>query len=112
MYILGSTSLCCEDGDLREGPSRARSRVLSQGAALGHRGAAPVCRGSAWAAEATAAWHPVARPRCAWLTSLQFSELEKWMRSSLYISWVLMMSLYSFWLRSSGLMPLARRNSW
>lgn len=45
-------------------------------------------------------------------TSLQFSEFEKWMRSSLYISCVLMMSLYSFWLRSSGLMPLALRNSW
>lgn len=46
------------------------------------------------------------------LTSLQFSDLEKWTRSSLYISWVLMTSLYSFWLRSSGLMPLALRNSW
>jgi len=46
------------------------------------------------------------------LTSLQLSEFEKWMRSSLYISCVLMMSLYSFWLRSSGLIPLALRNSW
>lgn len=45
-------------------------------------------------------------------TSLQFSDLEKWIRSSLYMSWVLSRSLYSFWLRSSGLMPLALRNSW
>lgn len=45
-------------------------------------------------------------------TSLQFSDLEKWMRSSLYMSWVLSRSLYSFWLRSSGLIPLALRNSW
>lgn len=45
-------------------------------------------------------------------TSLQFSDLEKWMRSSLYMSWVLSKSLYSFWLRSSGLIPFALRNSW
>lgn len=45
-------------------------------------------------------------------TSLQFSDLEKWIRSSLYMSWVLSRSLYSFWLRSSGLIPLALRNSW
>lgn len=46
------------------------------------------------------------------LTSLQFSDLEKWMRSSLYMSWVLSRSLYSLWLRSSGSMPLALKNSW
>lgn len=44
-------------------------------------------------------------------TSLQLSEFEKWTRSSWYISWELMMSLYCFWLKSVGLMPLARRNS-
>lgn len=44
-------------------------------------------------------------------TSLQLSEFEKWTRSSWYISWELMMSLYCFWLSSVGLMPLARRNS-
>ena len=51
-------------------------------------------------------------PSAGLVTSLQFSDLEKWMRSSLYISWVLSRSLYSLWLRSSGSMPLALRNSW
>lgn len=75
----------------------------------GPRSRAPESRPQAWAAPGRGhvlggRWHA--------LTSLQFSDLEKWTRSSLYISWVLMTSLYSFWLRSSGLMPLALRNSW
>lgn len=80
-------------------PTEPCSRVPSPGLGRGTRRAAPGrghVLGGRWRA----------------LTSLQFSDLEKWTRSSLYISWVLMTSLYSFWLRSSGLMPLALRNSW
>lgn len=50
--------------------------------------------------------------RLGLLTALLFSDLEKWTRSSLYMSGELSMSLYSLWLRSRGLMPLTRRNSW